>query len=212
MNFNVGKAIPVSAWTGSWGSQISRHATQECGKIVSRTHRPPLPSRRYQWYYVDPRAIVKPEELREWHHQASKPRPSGLYAVAQSTAPPSTLSVLLVGNIILELQTTMALFAIMIRGCLFRVGLFICVCVCVCVCRNGPFDTLTMFIITISVTRMYRTSSVVVVPIIWLYITVVLVVISFSVNVSCLFPCCWFEVALRMTAKVAGSMRSALLC
>ena len=89
---------------------------------------------------------------------------------------------------------------------------FVHLCVCVCVCRNGPFDTLTMFIITISVTRMYRTSSVVVVPIIWLYITVVLVVISFSVNVSCLFPCCWFEVALRMTAKVAGSMRSALLC
>jgi hypothetical protein len=38
-----------------------------------------------------------------------------------------------------------------------------------------------MFTITISVNNIYSTSSVVIVPIIWLYITVVVVVISFSI-------------------------------
>ena len=43
-----------------------------------------------------------------------------------------------------------------------------------------------MFTTTISVISMYRTSSVVIVPIIWLYITVVVVVvISFSIIVLC---------------------------
>lgn len=54
-------------------------------------------------------------------------------------------------------------------------------------CRNGPFDTLMMFTTTISVISMYRTSRVVIVPIIWLYITVVAVVISFSIIVLCSF-------------------------
>ena len=44
-----------------------------------------------------------------------------------------------------------------------------------------------MFTTTISVINMYRTSSVVIVPIIWLYIAVVVVVISFSVIVLCSF-------------------------
>lgn len=44
-----------------------------------------------------------------------------------------------------------------------------------------------MFTTTISVSSMYRTSSVVIVPIIWLYITVVMVVISFSIIESCIF-------------------------
>jgi len=55
------------------------------------------------------------------------------------------------------------------------------------VCRNGPLDTLMMFTTTISVISIYRTSSVVMVPIIWLYITVVVVMISFSIMVSCIF-------------------------
>ena len=54
-------------------------------------------------------------------------------------------------------------------------------------CRNGPLDTLMMFTTTISVISIYRTSSVVMVPIIWLYITVVVVMISFSIMVSCIF-------------------------
>ena len=44
-----------------------------------------------------------------------------------------------------------------------------------------------MFTTTISVISIYRTSSVVMVPIIWLYITVVVVMISFSIMVSCIF-------------------------
>lgn len=43
-----------------------------------------------------------------------------------------------------------------------------------------------MFTTTISVSSIYNTSSVVIVPIIWLYITVVVVVISFSIMVSCI--------------------------
>ena len=42
-------------------------------------------------------------------------------------------------------------------------------------CRYGPLDTLIMFTTTISVNNIYNTSSVVMVPIIWLYITVVVV-------------------------------------
>lgn len=52
-------------------------------------------------------------------------------------------------------------------------------------CRRGPLDTLIMFTTTISVSSMYSTSSVVIVPIIWLYMTVVVVVISFSIIVLC---------------------------
>jgi len=55
------------------------------------------------------------------------------------------------------------------------------------VCRKGPLDTLIIFTTTISVNNMYSTNIVVIVPIIWLYMTVVVVVISFSIIVSCIF-------------------------
>jgi hypothetical protein len=32
------------------GSQISRQSAHEGGKVVSPTHRPPLPPRKYSWY------------------------------------------------------------------------------------------------------------------------------------------------------------------
>ena len=35
---------------GGWGSQISRQSAHEGGKVVSPTHRPPLPPRKYSWY------------------------------------------------------------------------------------------------------------------------------------------------------------------
>ena len=54
-------------------------------------------------------------------------------------------------------------------------------------CRSGPLDTQIIFPTTISVSNMYSTNIVVIVPITWLYITVVVVVISFSIIVSCIF-------------------------
>ena len=39
-----GKVNPLQAWKGLEGSQISRQSAHEGGKVVSPTHRPPLPS------------------------------------------------------------------------------------------------------------------------------------------------------------------------
>jgi len=44
-----------------------------------------------------------------------------------------------------------------------------------------------IFTTTMNVSSIYSTSSVVITPIIWLYITVVVVVISFSIMVLCVF-------------------------
>jgi hypothetical protein len=35
---------------GVWGSQISRQSAHGADKVVSPTHRPPLPPRKYSWY------------------------------------------------------------------------------------------------------------------------------------------------------------------
>ena len=50
-----GKAIHVQAWTDPEGSsrlrlQISRQSAQGGGKVVSPTHRSPLPTRKCSWY------------------------------------------------------------------------------------------------------------------------------------------------------------------
>jgi len=50
-----GKAVPLQAWSGPEGSRKLRFphfmtTAQNGGKVVSLTHRPPLPPRKYTWY------------------------------------------------------------------------------------------------------------------------------------------------------------------
>jgi hypothetical protein len=50
-----GKAVPLKAWRGPEGSRKLRFTdflttAQGGGKVVSLTHRPPLPPRKYTWY------------------------------------------------------------------------------------------------------------------------------------------------------------------
>ena len=49
------KAVPLQAWSGPEGSRKLRFRdimtmAQDGSKVVSLTHRPPLPSRKYTWY------------------------------------------------------------------------------------------------------------------------------------------------------------------
>ena len=49
-----GKAFPLQAWTGPEGSRKLMFpdfmtTAQDGGKVVSLTHRPPLPPRKYSW-------------------------------------------------------------------------------------------------------------------------------------------------------------------
>ena len=68
-HYRPGQALRVP---GGWGSQISRHSAQEGGKVVSPTHWPSLPPKKYSRYpfLLDaestPGAIVRPEGLYQW--------------------------------------------------------------------------------------------------------------------------------------------------
>jgi len=55
VNLAKGKTVPLQAWRGPEGSRKLRFPdfmtlAQDGGKVVSLTHRPPLPPRKYSWY------------------------------------------------------------------------------------------------------------------------------------------------------------------
>jgi hypothetical protein len=81
-----------------WGSQISRQSAHEGGKIVRPTQRPPLPPRKYSWYWflVEAESTPGPEcgrkdcvnEKFQWLHRESTRDLPVCSAVPQPTAPP----------------------------------------------------------------------------------------------------------------------------
>jgi len=87
--YRPGQALRV---TWGWVSQISRHSAHEVGKVVSPTHRPPLPPRKYPWYTFLLETIVRPEGLSQWK-----------IPVIQSCIEPANLG-LVAGNYNVELR------------------------------------------------------------------------------------------------------------
>jgi len=83
-HYKPGQALRVP---GGWGSQISRQSAHGGGKVVSPTHRPPLSPGNIPGthFWVDPKAIVRPEGLCEWKHPmtASGIKPATFRLVAQ---------------------------------------------------------------------------------------------------------------------------------
>ena len=54
-SFHKGTAVPLQAWSGPEGSRKLRFpdlmtTAQDGAKVVSLTHRPPLPLRKCSWY------------------------------------------------------------------------------------------------------------------------------------------------------------------
>ena len=98
IHYGPGQSLRVP---GRCGSQISRQSTHEGGKVVSPTHRPPLPPPQEIFLvpisvrgWVHPRAIVRPEGLCQWRIPVApsgiEPATFRLVAWCLTTAPPHT--------------------------------------------------------------------------------------------------------------------------
>jgi hypothetical protein len=77
-HYSPWQALRVPA---GWGSQILRQSTHEGDKVVRPSHRTPLPPRNIPGTvrgWVDPRAIVQPEELCQLKNPVT---PSGIEPV-----------------------------------------------------------------------------------------------------------------------------------
>jgi hypothetical protein len=81
---NKKETIPVQALRvpGGWGFQIWRQSAHEVGKVISLTHRPPLPPQEIFLFlncvrgWLDSSATG--HEKFQWHHRESNPRYPGL--------------------------------------------------------------------------------------------------------------------------------------
>jgi hypothetical protein len=117
-NWGKGKTIPYrprQAWKvpGVGGSQILRKSAQEGDKVVSPTHRPPLPLDIFLVLisvrgWVNLRTIVRPEGLCQWKT-----------SMTASGIDPATFR--FVAQCFTGLRLT-------------RIYIYIYLCVCVCVC------------------------------------------------------------------------------
>jgi hypothetical protein len=77
--FRPGQGLRVP---GGWGSKTAWQLAHEKGRVVSPTHRPPLPARKYLWYSVSARGWVDYGNLTRDLPACS--------TVPQLTAPPRT--------------------------------------------------------------------------------------------------------------------------
>jgi hypothetical protein len=73
-HYRPGQALRV---TGGWGSQISRQSAHERGKVVSPTHRSPLPPRKYSWY-----SFLLEAESKDYVNEKNPMTPSGIEPAA----------------------------------------------------------------------------------------------------------------------------------